>query len=471
MSPTFHLKDETIAAPITPIGVGGVAIVRLSGFNSLKIAQQICALPLASCQNHRLYRCSFGKKEPIDEGLIVIMRSPHSFTGESSVEFHLHGSPLIVELIMEALLFEGAQVALPGEFTYRALVNGKLDLAQAEAIRDLINAQNQSALQIARSHLVGKFSAHITRLKDRLVKIAAQVEAAIDFPDEGLPTWNYGEIAAALDEVSISLVQLSKSYRQNSRGGEELTICLLGRPNVGKSSLLNALLQKNRAIVTAMAGTTRDVVGDVAIIAGQRVNLLDTAGIRSTSIDEIEIEGMKRTWQEVKKADLVLFVLEAPERWTRSDLEILTRLDRSKVLFIWNKIDLVKSSSSFFDSLKMPGNREESAMPISPDAEQLAISASSKRGIKELLALLQAQIEKMRPINEGEIALTSQRHWHLVNKSLANLELANCHQNERDLDLLASDLRKAIYNLQAIVGGDVSEDLLSVIFSTFCLGK
>ncbi len=467
---TFHSGDAAIAALITPPGTGGVAIVRLSGAGSLDIAQKICSRALRECLSHRLYRCGFKDKRPIDEGLVVVMLAPHSFTGELTVEFHLHGSPFIAHLILRALVDSGAELALPGEFSYRALCHGKLDLTQVEAINDLINAKGQSALRAAHHQLTGELSKCIGTLKEQLVEIAAQLEASIDFPDEGLPIASFDALISRIGQLVKKMQKLSDSYRQGLIARKGLTLCLLGRPNVGKSSLLNALVQKERAIVTAQAGTTRDVLREPLQIAGHLVHLLDTAGIRPESHDEIEIEGMRRTWEAVREADLILLVLAAPDGWTVEDLEILKSIECDQMLIVWNKVDLAPAPSAL-DEMAPDCQIDQRAFKMVKSLPQIAVSASRQLGFDQFEQALNKAAERAIPLDQNEVILTSQRHWHLINDAICALKRACGHECELSFDLIAHDVRCALLFLQKLLGGDIAEDVLSTIFSTFCLGK
>lgn len=467
MSLIFHSHDAAIAALITPPGVGGVAIVRLSGPQSLQIAQSVCSRDLRKCQSHRLYRCCFRKKRIIDEGLVVVMAAPRSFTGEQTVEFHLHGSPLISHLLVRALVEGGAMIAHPGEFTYRAFCHGKLDLAQAEAINDLINADSSSALQIAHDQLTGQLSKCIVDFKEQLIEVAAEIEASIDFPDEDLQTASFDAVISQLDALIKKLEQLSSTYCQSLIARKGLTVALLGRPNVGKSSLLNAMLQKERAIVTARPGTTRDILREPLQIDGQLIHLVDTAGIRSKSNDEIEMEGMRRTHEAIASADLVLFVLETTMGWTAEDLTIYQSVDPQKTLIVWNKIDLAPVPLQWTDQDRL----NAPALGADSNSPKIALSAHRKTGFDQLYRALKGVAQRAMPPGPAQATLATQRHFELINKAIGELKRSCDHRDDANLDLMAGDIRSALLSLQKIVGGNVTEDLLSTIFSTFCLGK
>lgn len=471
MKLTFHQNDQAIAALITPPGEGGVAIVRLSGANSLSIAQHLCSRALDTCQSHRLYRCRFNdcNQNPIDEGLVVVMWPPRSYTGELSVEFHLHGNPLIAQLLLQALVDRGAELALPGEFTYRAYMRGKLDLAQAEGLADLISAKSEVALRAAKNQLTGELSNQIARFKSALTDIASHLEASLDFPDEGLAIAPQEQLLSSLAQVREQMGALAGSFNQGRLARQGWSICLIGRPNVGKSSLLNALVGRDQAIVTSEAGTTRDILEGTVTINNHHARILDTAGLRGGPVGPIEKEGMRRSRGALAAADLALLVLDAATGITSQDLELLPFIDPGKTLVVWNKIDLASAPQL------------QGALPSGEACETLQglllaksgfVSALCLSGIDQLKTSIAERLSSLAPPSRDALLLTSHRHQLALLKAVDALSRAEENLQRDELaELTAGELRFGLQQLDSILGGDVTEDVLAALFATFCLGK
>lgn len=447
-----YQKGETIAAVATPPGEGGVAIIRISGDRALEVAEKVYSGRFRTYQSHTVHFGRILKKdEVIDEVLIVVMKNPRSYTGEDTVEIHCHGGSLITRRVLETILDAGARAALPGEFTFKAYMNGKLDLAQAEAVQELIAAKNDLALHAAESQLSGALSKKIENFQKELVDIAAILEAWVDFPEEGLEFASFEEVIASLESTRKKMEMLSQTFHEGKIVHEGLTMCLSGAPNVGKSSLMNALLGKERAIVTAIPGTTRDLLEADLRIGGLHFRLVDTAGIRAT--DEIvEQEGIRRSHQALQDADLILLVLDATRGVQQADQEILNIAPSHKTLVIWNKVDLPSS-------YQKPDNA-------------LEISAKQGLGLDVLKEAIDQKIWHSGPPSKEEVVITNQRHHQALSQATSSIQwVIEGLQNRTSAEFVAADMRRALLELGTIIGTDISEDILSAIFSKFCVGK
>jgi tRNA modification GTPase len=447
-----YQKGETIAAVATPPGEGGVAIVRISGDRALEVAEKVYSGKIRTYQSHTVH---FGRimkqSEVIDEVLLVVMKNPRSYTGEDTVEIHCHGGSLITKRVLQTILEAGARAALPGEFTFKAYMNGKLDLAQAEAVQELIAAKNDLALHAAESQLSGALSKKIENFQRELVDIAAILEAWVDFPEEGLEFASFEEVIAYLESTRQKMEHLSQTFHEGKIVHEGLTMCLSGAPNVGKSSLMNALLGKERAIVTPVPGTTRDLLEADLRIGGLHFRLVDTAGIRVT--DEIvEQEGIRRSHQALQEADLILLVLDASRGVQELDQELLKIAPSSKTVVIWNKVDL----------------------PTEHSKPEIALEISAKQGLGlELLhQAIDQKIWRSGPPSKEEVVITNGRHHQALNQAIESIQLViDGLKNRVSAEFVAADMRRALLELGTIIGTDISEDILSAIFSKFCVGK
>ncbi|HEY5235241.1 MAG TPA: tRNA uridine-5-carboxymethylaminomethyl(34) synthesis GTPase MnmE [Rhabdochlamydiaceae bacterium] len=447
-----YQKGETVAAVATPPGEGGVAIVRISGDRALEVAEKVYSGKIRSYQSHTVH---FGRiikqDEVIDDVLLVVMKNPRSYTGEDTVEIHCHGGSLITKRVLQTILEAGARAALPGEFTFKAYMNGKLDLAQAEAVQELIAAKNDLALRAAESQLNGALSKKIESFQKELVDIAAILEAWVDFPEEGLEFASFEEVIGSLESTRKKMEYLSQTFHEGKIVHEGLTMCLSGAPNVGKSSLMNALLGKERAIVTAVPGTTRDLLEADLRIGGLHFRLVDTAGIRAT--DEIvEQEGIRRSHQALQDADLILLVLDASRGVQETDQELLKIAPPHKTLVIWNKVDLPTQHPKPESSLE--------------------VSAKQGLGLDHLLKAIDQKIWRSGPPSKEEVVITNQRHHQALNQSIESIQLViEGLKNRVSAEFVAADMRRALLELGTIIGTDISEDILSAIFSKFCVGK
>lgn len=441
-------NTDTIAAIATPLGRGGIGIVRISGDQVPQLATTLLGqLPPARRATFSHFKNNQG--EILDHGIALYFPAPHSFTGEHLLELQGHGGIVILDMILKAVLQCDVRLARPGEFSERAFLNGKIDLAQAEAIADLIDSSSEQAARSALRSLDGEFSKKIHHLVDELIWLRTYIEAGIDFPDEEIDLLADGQVNHKIQQLLESIVYIFDQAQQGFLLKEGVRIALIGEPNVGKSSLLNQLAGRETAIVTAIAGTTRDIVRDTIQLDGVPVHIVDTAGLRETT-DVVEKEGIRRTQQALKEADLVLIVLDERHPSDTIDGEWLSELPQNHII-VRNKIDKL-------------------AQPVGlKNADTIYLSAKTGEGILELKQLLKQKIG-VHHTAEGTF-LARRRHLDALQR--AQNALFNCENlvNTRQAELLAEELRQAQHALNEITGEFSSEDLLGRIFSTFCLGK
>jgi tRNA modification GTPase len=441
-------NTDTIAAIATPLGRGGIGIVRISGDRVPQVATTLLGqLPPPRHAIFSHFKNLQG--EILDHGIALYFPAPHSFTGEHLLELQGHGGIIILDMILKAVLQCGVRVARPGEFSERAFLNGKIDLAQAEAIADLIDSGSEQAARSALRSLDGEFSKKIRELVDALIWLRTYIEAGIDFSDEEIDLLADGQVRHKINQLLESIAHIFDQAQQGFLLKEGVKIALIGEPNVGKSSLLNQLAGRETAIVTSIAGTTRDIVRDTIQLDGVPVHIVDTAGLRETT-DVVEKEGIRRTQQALKEADLVLIILDERHPSDTIDGEWLSELPRHH-LIVRNKID---------KSDKIPGLK---------NTDTIYLSAKTGTGIFELKQLLKQKIG-IHHTSEGTF-LARRRHLDALQR--AQSALLNCENlvNTRQAELLAEELRQAQQALNEITGEFSTEDLLGRIFATFCLGK
>ena len=446
---------DTIAAIATPPGRGGIGIVRVSGPEVRAIAQAVTGQTLRPRYAH--YGPFYGEGgEVLDEGIALFFAGPHSFTGEDVLELQAHGGPVVLDWLLQRVIRLGARLAQPGEFSRRAFLNDKLDLTQAEAIADLINASTEQAARSALKSLQGAFASAVDTLVEGLIHLRMYVEAAIDFPEEEIDFLSDGKVAGELAQLIDQLRRLLAQAQQGALLNEGMTVVILGRPNAGKSSLLNALSGRQSAIVTAIAGTTRDAIREAIQIDGMPLHIVDTAGLRETE-DAVERIGIERAWAAMEQADRVLVVVPADEDIAPEDQAILARLPKDlPVTIIRNKIDLID-------------------VPPHVDTDEMGrvvIWLSAKQGLG--LALLRAHLKQAmgyEQTTEG-VFMARRRHVEALKQALQHLETGQEKlQQHAAGELLAEDLRQAQQALEEITGRFTSDDLLGEIFSSFCIGK
>ena len=446
------MSHDTIVAIATPPGRGGVGILRLSGSIALSLAKQLTTITSITPRVAHYGVFKTTNNDVIDQGIFLYFKAPHSFTGEDVVEFQVHGSPMVLDCLLKECVLLGARLANPGEFTERAFLNDKMDLAQAEAIADLIHASSQTAARMAIRSLQGDFSKKINQLNEQLIYLRLYVEAAIDFPEEEIDFLNDGKVISMLTAIKDELALVRANAQQGAMLREGLSVVIAGRPNAGKSTLINALAGRDVAIVTDVAGTTRDVMREHLLLDDIPLHVIDTAGLRESN-DVVEIEGIRRAWQEVARADCVLLVIDAKEAFVDDSLDNAIKAILSKdvpIIRVYNKIDM---------------------LPGKPHGELDAIYLSAKSG--EGLPLLKSKIKEVvgyQPA-EGQF-LARRRHIQALDTAymllLAGFEQLSMH---RAGELLAEDLRLAHQALCEITGEFTSDDLLGEIFSSFCIGK
>jgi len=479
--------DDTIVAVATAAGRGGIGVVRLSGPDARKIARPMLRL------RHELEpgRAAFGELvEPeriatgeeevkiptsraedaremghpgvatqrarIDEVVVTYFARPHSYTTDDIVEISAHGSPVVLRHIVELCVAAGARLAEPGEFTMRAFLNGRIDLTQAEAVRDLIDSQTLYQAKVAAQQLDGALSRRLQPIKQKLVELIAMLEAGIDFAEDDVSVMPHGAISDHIFSVHKPLWMLSFSFGYGKIVHEGLTLAIVGRPNVGKSSLFNQLVEQERAIVTATPGTTRDLVSETVAIGGIPVKLVDTAGIRK-ALDEAESIGIQKSMEALADADLVLLVHDASQPWTAEDKDLLHQVRDRDLVVIENKIDLTVSK----------GHPE-----TAEDFTTVCTSAVTGEGIPELREAILKEVGGEARTGGEPGFLTNIRHQQLVQESLSSLDAArNAVYGKVPHEMVLLDLYNALRPLDAITGATTTDDILNLIFSTFCIGK
>ena len=445
---------DTIAAQATPPGRGGVGIIRVSGPQSRSVAEAI----VGHCPPPRFahYGPFHGEDGSVlDMGLALYFPAPHSFTGEDVLELHGHGGPVILDLLLKQVLALGPRLAAPGEFSQRAFLNDKLDLAQAEAVADLIDSATEAAARSALRSLAGEFSARIHALLEQLIQLRLYVESAMDFPEEEIDFLSDTNVQSRLDQLAAEVSAVPASARQGSLLREGMNVVILGRPNAGKSSLLNALAGRDTAIVTDIPGTTRDVLREQIQIDGMPLHIVDTAGLREAG-DAVEEEGIRRAWAAVEKADRLLLMVDDSDAEGPAEAAILDQLPAGAPLtVVHNKIDL-------------SGNPAREA--ASEQAVHLWLSARSGEGLEALRAHLKG-VMGFQSADQGTF-LARRRHLDALERAAAAVERGrNQLQAHAAGELLAEDLRDAQAALGEITGEFDNEDLLDRIFSSFCIGK
>ena len=461
------MLDDTIVAIATPLGEGGLSVLRISGAAAFAIADQIflpvgkSSLKPSAAPTHTI---QFGKivrdKKVIDEVLLAVLRAPRTFTREDTVEISCHGGLLPAKLVLDAALVSGARVAEPGEFTKRAFLNGRIDLAQAEAVADLIHSRTELALAAANEQLAGKLSQRINQLRDDLMLTLAHVEAHIDFPDEDISPDTKEKLLQRLENGISFMDELLRTANEGQLLRRGIRAAIIGRPNAGKSSLLNQLLGRDRAIVSPIAGTTRDTIEETANIRGLPVIFIDTAGLREAR-DEIEVEGIRRSRASLASAEFILHVLDASEPLTEADKKYLAEFADKKRILILNKTDL-PVKLAWPPGFGIQNSQIEIVNVCSLNGTGIE---ALKDTIKNLIWTGEIKAEML------QVAINS-RHQDALNRARATARMAtDALRDDLTLELVAMDLRIAANAVGEIVGKTTTEDLLDAIFSAFCIGK
>jgi tRNA modification GTPase len=456
--------DDTIVAIATPPGRGGLGVVRLAGPESKAIASAM--LRLSAGRQMEAGRAHFGvlvepgTNERIDEVVATYFAKPHSYTTDDIVEISCHGSPVVLRQAVEQALAAGARLAEAGEFTMRAFLNGRIDLTQAEAVRDLIESQTLYQAKVAAQQLQGALSHRLQPIKQKLVELIARMEAGIDFAEDDVAVMPAEQILHRIAEVREPLTELAESFAYGKFVHEGLTLAIVGRPNVGKSSLFNRLVERERAIVTATPGTTRDLVTETVSLGGIPVRLVDTAGIRQ-ALDEAESIGIGKSMEALADADLVLVVLDASQPQDRTDRELLEQVAERGAVAVLNKSDLAATGSTADNSMAL----RDGGVPV------VWTSALSGEGIAELRQQILRHVHGDGPPQETGM-LTNLRQQQQVTRTLAALDAAAVSvRANTPHEMILLDLYNALHALDEVTGATTADDILNLIFGTFCIGK
>ncbi|MCS7278961.1 MAG: tRNA uridine-5-carboxymethylaminomethyl(34) synthesis GTPase MnmE [Thermodesulfobacteriaceae bacterium] len=462
----FYFKD-TIAAIATPLGRGAIGIIKISGDLSLEILKTLFRpnQPISEIRPRYLY---YGHivdpktEKVIDEVLVAYMKKPYSYTREEVVEIYAHSGAVVLKKILELVLLSGARLAEPGEFTLRAFLNGRIDLSQAEAVEELISAKSELALNLALNNLLGKFSEKVQFLRSQLLEVLAQVESAIDFPEEDIEIMNPPELIQKIERDILPTIEFFiANYKQGKIYREGINLVIAGKPNVGKSSLMNALLREERAIVTPIPGTTRDFLEEPALLNGIPVKLIDTAGLRETE-DLVEKIGVERAKEKLKEADLVLLLVDVGFKPTSEDLKIYEEVKSYPHLVVLNKIDLEPNyTSDWQEFFRIKGE------------EFLEISALKGTNLERLTQRIVEKILGEDGVGQVPEVVPNLRQKVALEKAKEFLENAIEELRGKNPlpELIAVELRGALSSLSEIVGEVTTEEILTQIFSTFCIGK
>jgi len=479
MDTAQHASGETIAAIATPPGVGGVGIVRVSGPDAFAIGRRLFRPASGRAEEPVSRLLTYGSvsdpatDEPLDDVLVAFFRAPHSYTGEDTVEINAHGGPLVLQRILAATLALGARAARPGEMTLRAFLNGRIDLAQAEAVLALINAETDAGRRLAYRQLRGEVSLRVQSAREAAMNSLARIEAYIDFPDEEVPPPDPAKLAGFVAEAQKTIDDLLAESARGRVLAQGVRVVILGRPNVGKSSLLNALLGDERAIVTPIAGTTRDTVEERAILGGVAVHLVDTAGLTETD-DPIERIGVQRSRTAAREADLLLLVIDSSGGVTRADRDVAEELcvlraadaadgtdsfDATSVIVVANKADLPSAL------------RADEADDLWPGAPVISISCVTQDGLQALAETV-GRLALGGDLHPTDAVVSSARHQDALRRAGEHLRAAQQTLGDRlPLDFVSIDLRAALAALGEITGETATDDLLDRIFAEFCIGK
>jgi tRNA modification GTPase len=455
---------DTIAAVATPPGAGGIGIIRVSGPLSAAIAVRVFVPSDAAAEweSHHLYhgRVVAAEGHVLDESLAVLMRGPRSYTGEDVLELHCHGSSVLLRRVLAEVLGRGARLAEPGEFTRRAFLNGRLDLTQAEAVLDLVRARTTASAALATQQLGGRLSAHLAQLRAHLLSLKALLEAQIDFAEEDVDI-PASRLLYTTDNCIVTIQDLVNTFERGTMLRDGVRVAIIGKPNVGKSSLLNALLGEDRAIVTAVAGTTRDTIEESADFDGVPVVLSDTAGLRETTgADAVERLGIERATAKIGQAQLLLKVLDSAAPLEKEDLAVLNTAVGVPHVVVLNKIDLPQMIS------------DRDVLRLAVRGPILNVSATERQGLPALRQAVIGQFFNGDGVAADTPVLTSVRHRDALQKALGSLTLARQSiANGRPADLVAVDVQDAIDHIGAVTGDVTTEDVLDRIFSEFCIGK
>ncbi|MDD5079965.1 MAG: tRNA uridine-5-carboxymethylaminomethyl(34) synthesis GTPase MnmE [Candidatus Omnitrophica bacterium] len=454
--------NDTIAAIATAVGDAGIGIVRISGANALNVADRVFfSKNKKRPSEHKTYTMHYGwvarDGDIIDEVILTIMRAPYSYTREDVVEINCHGGIVSLRDILDLVLDNGCRIAFPGEFTKRAFLNGRIDLSQAEAVLDVIKARTDSALKISVEQLKGSLSRRLTGIRGAILDLLSVLEADIDFPEDHAPAADFSGILSGLKEVDSRLKEVLSGADQGRIFREGISAVICGRTNVGKSSLLNALLKQERSIVTAVAGTTRDTIEEIIDIRGIPVRIVDTAGIISPR-DLIERKAIRRTKAYIDQADLVILMFDGSRRLVKEDIILMNKLKSKTVLAVINKLDL-----------KQKIDKERISRTF---GKAIEISARGAKNIDALEEAIERMVYKGEVRSTGSVAISNLRHIQELKKTEKFIaEAMDCADNRLSAEFIAQDMKDAVGCLDDILGKRFTEELLNKIFSKFCIGK
>ena len=468
-------SQETIVALASPSGAGAIAVIRISGENAIAISasvfESISGKDISKQKTHSLHLGHIidGKKV-IDQVLLSIFKGTNSYTGENTVEISCHGSTFIQQQIIQLLLRSGCRIANPGEFTLRAFLNGKMDLSQAEAVADLISSDNEASHQIAMQQMRGGFSNEIAKLREELLNFASLIELELDFAEEDVAFADRTQFRELLNRIEFVLKRLIDSFAVGNVIKNGIPVAIVGEPNVGKSTLLNALLNEERAIVSEIAGTTRDTIEDELVIGGIGFRFIDTAGIRETS-DVIESLGIQKTFEKIEQAQVVLYLVDGSGLSVDGKIETLllevgktrNQFPQKPIVVIINKMDLISPENLSTIDKKLSTNNQQ--------LKTIYISAKANIGVDELKNLLLSFVNT-GALRNNETIVTNSRHYDSLIKALDEIQKVNYGlQTDLSSDLMAIDIREALYHFGMITGQVTNDELLGNIFANFCIGK
>ena len=456
--------STTIASISTAPGIGGIGIIRMSGAQTFEILEKIFKQKNPQkIEDIKGYTIKYGhivdNEKIIDEVLVSYFKAPKSYTTENMCEINSHGGTVILKEILELCLKNGAELAEPGEFTKRAFLNGRIDLAQAESVIDIINAKSEKEAKSSINQLEGFLSRDISEIKQGILDVLVNIDVTIDYPEYDTPEVQKKEIKDMLENTINKLSRLEKSFDNGKIIKDGIKTAIIGKPNAGKSSLLNAILKEDRAIVTAIAGTTRDTIEEFVTVRGVPLKLVDTAGIRE-AVDEVEKIGVEKSIKQAQDADLEIAIFDSSKPLDAEDLEILNLIKNKKTIILLNKTDLEQVISEDDDRL------------TSVTSNILKISALNKTGIEELYDKI-SEMFNLDEINlDNEVLITNLRHKNIISKAKENaLNAKNALENNMPIDIIAIYIRQILDDLGEITGEVVTEDIINEIFSKFCLGK
>ena len=458
------LKVSTIVSIATAPGIGGIGIIRMSGEKTFEIIEKIFKQKNPQkIEEIKGYSIKYGNivdgEEIIDEVLVSYFKSPKSYTTEDMCEINSHGGNIVEKKILEICLKNGAEMAEPGEFTKRAFLNGRIDLAQAESVIDVINAKSEKEMQSGIKQLEGFLSKEIKTIKQEILDVLVNVDVTIDYPEYDVPEVQENEIKNMLESIDIKLKKLEKSFDDGKIIKERIKTAIIGKPNAGKSSLLNAILKENRAIVTNIEGTTRDTIEEFVTINGIPLKIIDTAGIREAK-DEVEKIGITKSIKEAEEADLIIAIFDSSKELTKEDIEILKMIENKKVIILLNKIDLNGVVTE----------NDERLTKVTKNI--LKISALNKEGIENIYDKI-SEMFNLNEINlDNNILITNIRHKNIISKAIENVKKSNeALKMDMPIDIIALYLKEILEDLGEITGEVVTDDIINEIFSKFCLGK